>query len=226
MSDPAVSEATTPAPRPRGPRDAKVQWALIGIVALAALWLGGLVWYASDIPREIDDPATMTDAVVVLTGGSGRVDVGLALLAERRAKKLFVSGVARDVDIDQLLKVSMRQDARNLKERIVLGHEAGDTPGNARETAQWMAKEGFTSLRLVTASYHMRRSLLEFRRVMPYTRIVVHPVFPQGFRLAEWWRWPGTMSLLASEYSKYLIAAVAGALGITLPETPQPPAKA
>jgi uncharacterized SAM-binding protein YcdF (DUF218 family) len=213
--------APAPAPRPQG----HIQWALIGLVALAALWLGGLLWYASDIPRGIDDTATMTDAVVVLTGGSGRVDVGLALLAERRAKKLFVSGVARDVDIDQLLKVSMRQDARNLKDRIVLGHEAGDTPGNARETAAWMTREGFTSLRLVTASYHMRRSLLEFRRAMPYTRIVVHPVFPQGFRLAEWWRWPGTMSLLASEYTKYLIAAVTGALGITLPETPQPPAK-
>ncbi len=218
MSDPAAIDRT-----PR--RHSKIQWALIGLVALAATWLGGLVWYANDIPRAIDDTTTMTDAVVVLTGGSGRVDVGLALLAERRASKLFVSGVARDVDLDQLLKVSMRQDARNLRDRIALGHEAGDTPGNARETADWMAKEGFASLRLVTASYHMRRSLREFRRALPDAVIIPHPVFPTGFRLAEWWRWPGTLSLLASEYSKYLIAAGAGALGITLPDTPQPPAK-
>lgn len=218
MSDPASANHAAR-------RHNRVQWALIGLVALAAAWLGGLVWYANDIPRAIDDTTTMTDAVVVLTGGSGRVDVGLALLAERRAKKLFVSGVARDVDLDQLLKVSMRQDARNLRDRIALGHEAGDTPGNARETADWMAKEGFASLRLVTASYHMRRSLLEFRRALPNAAIVAHPVFPTGFRLAEWWRWPGTLSLLASEYSKYLIAAGAGALGITLPDTPQAPAK-
>lgn len=193
-----------------------------GLLLLYALWLGGLIWYAYDIPREIDDTSTVTDAVVVLTGGSGRVDVGLALLAERRAQKLLVTGVARDVDLDQLLRVSMRQDARNLRERITLGHEAGDTAGNARETAEWMAREGLSSLRLVTASYHMRRSLLEFHRAMPNARIVPHPVFPVGFRLAEWQRWPGTMSLLISEYSKYLVAAAAGALGITLPETPQP----
>lgn len=218
MSDPAAKDS---APR----NHKRVQWALIGLVALAAAWLGGLVWYANDIPRAIVDTTTMTDAVVVLTGGSGRVDVGLALLAERRAKKLFVSGVARDVDLDQLLKVSMRQDARNLRDRIALGHEAGDTQGNAHETADWMAKEGFASLRLVTASYHMRRSLLEFHRALPDAAIIAHPVFPTGFRLAEWWRWPGTLSLLASEYSKYLVAAATGALGITLPDTPQAPAK-
>lgn len=195
------------------------------LLVVYALWLLGLIWYAYDIPRDIDDTSTVTDAVVVLTGGSGRVDVGLALLAERRAQKLLVTGVARDVDLDQLLRVSMRQDARNLKDRITLGHEAGDTAGNARETAEWMAREGFTSMRLVTASYHMRRSLLEFRRIMPDMRIVPHPVFPTGFRLAEWQRWPNTMSLLVSEYSKYLVAAGARALGITLPETPQPPAK-
>lgn len=214
-----MSAATLPPGH--GRKRGRVQWALIGLVGLAALWLGGLVWYANDIPRAVDDPASRTDAVVVLTGGSGRVDVGLALLAERRAEKLLVTGVGRDVDLDQLLKVSMRQDARFLKDRIVLGHEAGDTPGNAREAADWMAREGFSSLRLVTASYHMRRSLLEFRRALPDARIVAHPVFPSGFRLAEWWRWPGTLSLLASEYSKFLIAAAAGALGITLPETPQ-----
>lgn len=208
--------------RPDAPRR-KTVWRLTrALLALYALWLAGLIWYAYDIPREIDDTSTVTDAAVVLTGGSGRVDVGLALLAERRAQKLLVTGVARDVDLDQLLRVSMRQDARNLRDRITLGHEAGDTAGNARETAEWMAREGLASLRLVTASYHMRRSLLEFHRALPNARIVPHPVFPVGFRLAEWQRWPGTMSLLISEYSKYLVAATAGALGIALPETPQP----
>jgi uncharacterized SAM-binding protein YcdF (DUF218 family) len=218
MSDPAAAGRATR-------RYNALAWALVGIVAAAALWLGGLVWYANDIPRAVEDPSTMTDAVVVLTGGSGRVDVGLALIAERRAQKLFVSGVARNVDLDQLLNVSMRQDARFMRDRIALGHEAGGTSGNARETASWMAREGFASLRLVTASYHMRRSLLEFRRALPDARIVPHPVFPSGFRLDEWWRWPGTLSLLASEYNKFLAAAAAGALGITLPETSQLPAK-
>ena len=63
-------------------------------------------------------------------------------------------------------------------------------------------------MRLVTASYHMPRSLMEFRRVMPDVRLIAHPVFPAHVRIDAWWRWPGTASLLAGEYIKYLVAAV------------------
>jgi ABC-type lipoprotein export system ATPase subunit len=46
---------------------------------------------------------------------------------------------------------------------------------NAREAAAFAARENFTSLRLVTANYHMRRALLEFRRAMPDIEIVAQP---------------------------------------------------
>jgi uncharacterized SAM-binding protein YcdF (DUF218 family) len=83
---------------------------------------------------------------------------------------------------------------------------ADDTRGNAVETAAWIREQGFGSLRLVTANYHMPRSLLEFRHAMPDIEIVPHPVFPENFKQDEWWLWPGSASLLASEYSKYLVA--------------------
>src|SRR3546814_14678895 len=66
-----------------------------------------------------------------------------------------------------------------------LGYEADNTRGNAVETAAWMKDQDFTSLRLVTATYHMPRSLLEFRRPMPDIEIVPHPVFTQHFRRSE-----------------------------------------
>ena len=163
------------------------------------------MWFAETVPRAIDDPETVTDAVVVLTGGSGRLGVGLSLLAQKRAKKLFVSGVYQGVDVAELLRIS-RQSPRELECCVVLGYSADDTAGNARETAEWMAQEGYASLRLVTANYHMRRSLLEFRRVMPEVALIPHPVFPPNFKGEEWWRWPGTASLILIEYSKYLVA--------------------
>jgi uncharacterized SAM-binding protein YcdF (DUF218 family) len=163
------------------------------------------MWFAETVPRAIDDPETVTDAVVVLTGGSGRLGVGLSLLAQKRAKKLFVSGVYQGVDVAELLRIS-RQSPRELDCCVVLGYSADDTAGNARETAEWMAQEGYASLRLVTANYHMRRSLLEFRRVMPEVALIPHPVFPPNFKGEEWWRWPGTASLILIEYSKYLVA--------------------
>lgn len=91
---------------------------------------------------------------------------------------------------------------------MILGHAADNTIGNARETAGWIAQENFRSLRLVTASYHMPRSLVEFRRTMPDIRIVPHPVFPEGFKGEAWWRWPGTFRLLVAEYNKFLLASI------------------
>ena len=181
-------------------------WSAVVLAVIGAgCWMAGFMWFAQTVPRAIDDPETVTDAVVVLTGGRGRLGVGLSLLARKRAKKLFVSGVYQGVDVAELLRVS-RQSPQELECCVVLGYSADDTAGNARETAVWMAKEGYASLRLVTANYHMRRSLLEFHRAMPAVALIPHPVFPPNFKGEEWWRWPGTASLILIEYSKYLVA--------------------
>ncbi len=149
-----------------------------------------------------------TDAIVVLTGGTGRLETGLQLLSDNRGRSLFVSGVARGVDVAALLRLA-RRSPENLACCIAVGYQADDTAGNARETAEWMKKQGFASLRLVTANYHMPRSLIEFRRAMPAARIVAHSVFPEQFKGDSWWRFPGTAMLLVSEFNKYLIARMA-----------------
>jgi uncharacterized SAM-binding protein YcdF (DUF218 family) len=198
---------TAVGPAPTRSRLAPVAGALAGFVlGLAAVWLLGLVWFAATVPGRVDDPATATDAIVVLTGGSERVATGLALLDAALGRKLFVSGVHKGVDVTELLK-SARARHPQLACCIVLGYSADDTVGNAAETAAWMAGERFRTLRLVTAAYHMRRSLLEFRHAMPGATIVPHPVFPDAVK-SEWWRWPGTAHLLATEYTKYLAAVV------------------
>ena len=43
---------------------------------------------------------------------------------------------------------------------VVLGHDADNALGNAHETPQWIRQQGFRTLRLVTAWYHMPCSLL------------------------------------------------------------------
>jgi uncharacterized SAM-binding protein YcdF (DUF218 family) len=179
---------------------------LVGLaLVLALVWLIGLWRFAAAIPSAVASPDRPTDAIVVLTGGSLRVEGGLRLLAEGKAKKLFISGVYRGVDVTELLHVS-RQSPDSVACCVVLGHEADNTLGNARETAQWMQSEGYHSLRLVTASYHMPRSMLEFTRVMPGIEIVPNPVFPEFTHEARWWQSRRSVTLVASEYSKYLAA--------------------
>ena len=192
-----------PLSRHRGRRGLRA--ALWAVVAVALLWVGGLVWYASLIPRPGAPSPVNSEAIVVLTGGSDRLAEGLRLLDGGFATKLFVSGVYHRVEVKELLRVA-KMNPGELECCIELGYTADNTAGNARETASWMAKEGFRSLRLVTASYHMPRSLMEFHRAMPEIEIIVHPVFPEGFKRDEWWLWPGSTTLIVSEFGKYLMA--------------------
>jgi uncharacterized SAM-binding protein YcdF (DUF218 family) len=186
------------------------------LAVLAALWLGGFAWFALQIPDRVEDPAARTDAIVVLTGGSRRLNEGLTLLMQGRAKKLFVSGVHRGVDVAELLRAA-RQSPEEAQCCIALGHEADNTAGNAQETARWMKEQNFASLRLVTAGYHMPRALIEFRATMPEAAIVPHPVFPDTFPARTWWKRGGALALAAAEYSKYLAAAARIALGVSAP---------
>ena len=173
--------------------------------ALFLLWIAGLIWFAT--PPSAEDRSAPTDAIVVLTGGRLRLQSGIELLREGKGRKLFVSGVNRQVDLDELLRIS--GNAPDWAACCtVLGHDAEDTLGNARETAQWVRQQGLRSLRLVTAWYHMPRSLLEFDRVMPEIEIIPHPVFPDQVRQEHWWVSRGTAALLVSEYGKYLGAVL------------------
>ena len=182
-------------------------WLGVVLVAAAAIaWVAGLVWFVRDLPDSVADADTRTDAIVVLTGGHGRVEEGVVLLRMGLARKLFVSGVEPGVEVGELLKRAHVVPGPG-DDGIVLGHDATSTAANADETASWMRNQDFHSLRLVTANYHMRRSLLEFRHAMPDVRIIPHPVFPEAGRNDNWLDWPTNIHVVALEYTKYLIAA-------------------
>jgi uncharacterized SAM-binding protein YcdF (DUF218 family) len=196
--------ARRPLTRRRRNRRFAAAFFFLSLVA-ASIWVIGLVKFVNLIPRDVADAESATDAVVVLTGGSMRLETGLKLLQDGYGRKLFISGVHRGVEVNELLKVS-RRSSEELDCCVTLGYSADNTVGNARETAIWMREEGFHSLRLVTASYHMPRSVEEFRAVSPDLVIFDHPVFPSHVKTDDWWRWPGTTTLIIGEYHKFLIA--------------------
>jgi uncharacterized SAM-binding protein YcdF (DUF218 family) len=182
-------------------------------VGVALLWAAGLAWFVESVPPA--DPATApTDAVVALTGGSLRLETGFALLRDGKAKALFISGVNPRVSLVDLLHVSGAIPEWAFC-CTTLGHEAESTLGNAIETAGWVEAHGYKSLRLVTAWYHMPRSLLEFERAMPAVAITPHPVFPEGIGRGSWWRTAAGAGLVIGEYDKYL-AALLRPLALTL----------
>ena len=199
--------------RNRNSRRRRLQLIAAAVAALLA-WFAGLLYFASSIPEDVADPQTATDAIVVLTGGSDRLQEGLRLLAAGKAKQLLISGVNQKASLADVLSRAQvpPESIPPLLAAccITVGYQADNTAGNAREAAAWMTAHNLHSLRLVTADYHMPRSLLEFARAMPGITILPHPVFPEEVKRDEWWLWPGTASLLVNEYHKYLVALARG----------------
>jgi uncharacterized SAM-binding protein YcdF (DUF218 family) len=180
------------------------------LLLLIVIWLGGFLAFAAAIPPKVRDTARPVDAIVVLTGGDVRLAEGFALLDRGLAKKLLISGVADGIKLPDLLQTlngNPQPSQAVLECCVTLGYDARSTEGNARESLKWLGDNGFKSIRLVTANYHMNRSLLEFRRVMPGIEIVPNPVFPRQMQDPYWFARPGTLYLLVNEYHKYLVAA-------------------
>lgn len=184
----------------------RIGWIIGGLIGVGVLWAGGLLLFAAAMPAAPAGNAGKTDAIVVLTGGSGRLEEGLALLDRQQADKLYISGVNRQINQAALLR-RIRREADGLGCCIRVGY-AVDTAENAHETAAWMVEQGYRSLRLVTASYHMRRSLLEFQRAMPDVEVIAHPTFPSEFHQENWWAWKISARLMVREYHKFLVAVL------------------
>jgi len=184
-----------------------LRWTFTFFGVLILLWVAGLAWFGFTMPQYPTDARTKTDAIIVLTGGSRRVSEGIRLLKTGAAPVLFISGVNRVVEKGALLRVAGGAPER-LRPKIILGYRAEHTRGNAYETALWIKARQLKSLRLVTANYHMRRSLLELRRALPKTRIIAHPVFPRATKTGHWWRTLDGINIVATEFNKYMAALI------------------
>lgn len=180
-----------------------VGFSMAMFLAAFFLFLGGFVQFVEGLPKGFNHDAE-ADAVVVLTGGDARLTAGLELVKGGKAKRMLLSGVHLRTEKEDIQKLLPEELHETLQCCVDLGRIAQNTKGNARETALWIHENEFSSIIVVTASYHMPRSILEISHASPETDLVVYPVFPQDVRIRGWWKHPGTTRLLLSEYAKYL----------------------
>lgn len=177
------------------------------IFVLVFIWLGGFLHFTAELPRSQKHPTSIRDAIVVLTGGRGRLQVGLQMLAAGWGARLLISGVKQGTPAAEFQNI--QAEAANMFSCCVdLGYQAYNTRGNAIETSLWAQYHGYRNLHLVTASYHMPRSLLLLQEAMPDVKFYPVPVLPGSIKLDRWWSYPGTLKLLIMEYSKYLFSLI------------------
>ena len=168
---------------------------------LFLIWVLGFLWFAVSLPQPASD--IKTDAVIVPTGGPGRIAQGLAVLDKGLAKTMLVTGVDREVKPGEFAAEFDVSQAR-MDCCVTLGFAAVDTRSNASETAQWVEDREIKSLRLVTTDWHIRRAASELDRTLPDDVKVVRDAVPSE---------PSLYSLLL-EYNKLLASSAAGIVGL------------
>ncbi len=143
-----------------------------------------------------------TDAIVVLTGGRGRVEEGIRLYRAGRARKLFLVGV--DPSVRKADLFTEKKGERG-GEDIILEQSSRNTLENALYSRDLIARYEIRSVQLITSRYHMERAVLIFRSVLPKD-IAVYP-YPVDSRnlKQEWWRHGGSSRLLFGEFYKYCL---------------------
>lgn len=178
------------------------------VLALAVLlWIGGFALFLLTLPAPLE--AGRTDAIVVLTGGPGRIDRGLALLRDHAAKRMLISGVAPEVRPIELA-VEYRSSPALFRCCIDLGHEAIDTRSNARETVAWVRRHRYRTVRLVTSDWHLARARLELEHALDEDGGGGDPVTVRGDGVPSSPRY----GVLLAEYNKLLLRRAALLLGV------------
>lgn len=171
------------------------------LFALAVIaWGLGFAVFMLTLPGPLE--GSTTQAIVVPTGGPGRIDRGLALLRGHQAGRMLVTGVAPEVGSDDLAREYHAAQAL-FACCVDLGRDAVDTRSNAGETAAWLKARGFTTVRLVTSDWHLRRAAMELRAAAGPRVVVLGDGVPGSPRLAT----------VVSEYNKLLLRWVALKLG-------------
>ncbi|AIL65264.1 hypothetical protein NOVO_04410 [Rickettsiales bacterium Ac37b] len=173
------------------------------LLILISFWFIGFVYFVHTMSLVVPDNHTMTDAIVVLTGGKGRIDQGIALLAANKAQKLLITGVGSQAKLEEIHIYDYEQ-AKLLSDKITLGYVATNTKGNVQETIHWMKDNNFKTIRLVTSEYHMPRACLEFAMAISKEDIIFNPVVSDNIKLNTIWKSPIHLKLIGLEYSKFI----------------------
>ncbi len=161
---------------------------------LLILYLLGFALFAVTLGQPAAAGSPATQAIVVLTGGTGRIERGVRLLAAGEGQRMLIAGADPSVTKDDLVRRIGGQ--RKLFACCVdLGSESVDTRSNAEEAKRWLDWRHFTSVRLVTSDWHMRRARYEFGRTLGEAYRIV----PDAVRTE-----PGLMTLFG-EYNKYVL---------------------
>lgn len=164
----------------------------------------GFVYFSETIYRlQVPRPLPKADGIIVLTGGRARLESGLKLLEEGKGSRLLISGVNPIADRTALVRAT-HADPKLFECCVDLGREALNTVGNANESADWVAKNHYKTVYVVTNDYHMPRSLLLLKRTLPNTTLIAYPINQSAGQDESWLQFFDRLRVIGTEYLKFI----------------------
>lgn len=160
--------------RPRGRR---------GIRALLAAT--ALVFLPPAVPhllalRYPGLPSAPADALMVLSGGEGRIAEGYRAWINGAGREFYVLGAGRVVPLTRLVPGAALP--AQAQARVHVEGWSENTLENAFSAKTAAEERGYSSVILVTSDYHVPRAWIAFRKVLP-PRVALHvlPVRSEGW---------------------------------------------
>jgi uncharacterized SAM-binding protein YcdF (DUF218 family) len=154
---------------------------LLALAGLIVVWLVACLVFFVWPPAESSAP-THADAVVMLSGNKRRLPAALALIRRGVAPVLALSSVERTKHWPQAQRLC--RTGRYANARVVCFSAVPySTRGEARTVARLAADDDWSSIVVVTSTFHVTRAHLLFRRCY-------HGGLAMVGSPSTWWRLP------------------------------------
>ncbi|WP_309602217.1 YdcF family protein [Sphingomonas sp.] len=162
------------------------------------LYALGFLLFGVSLAAPAPADTAKVDALIAITGGTGRIEHAVDVLKVGGGKRLLIAGADPSVTKADIVR-RLNGSSKLVDCCVDLGSESVDTRSNAEEARRWLTKRGFKSARLITSDWHMRRAAYEFDRQFDETTTII----PDAVRSD-----PNFMTLF-TEYNKYILRRMA-----------------
>lgn len=136
----------------------------------------GFILFYHTVPQQSSSLIDQEfDAIIVLTGGKSRIHLANEIFKLHHEKYFFISGTNPKTTIQQI--ITHYNIPESQQHNLIISSLSTSTAGNAIESKLLLQSIKATKVLLVTANYHMPRSLWHFQQHLPDIEFFPHPSF-------------------------------------------------
>ena len=161
----------------------------------------GFVTFLKKIQYDQVNFNSQTDGIAVLTGGKGRISLGLELFNKNNNLRLIISGVDKKVSDKSIIPNNLKG-----KSSITIDKVSESTYENAKIINEWTSKYKLQNVTIITSYYHMPRSMMLIQALTPTINFHAYPVEKKVSNKISFKENIPYYFFLTEEYIKYLLS--------------------